>query len=144
MELFWAIATVALIVLEIVTVDLIAVWFAGGALAAFVSSLFISELWLQILVFIVVSAILLIATRPIVRRVSSEQKKVATNVDSLIGKECIVKEEINNLENRGRVLADGLLWTARTADGTSAAIGEICVIDSIVGVKLIVRHKPQQ
>ncbi len=143
MELFWAIATVILVIVEFVTVDLIAVWLAGGALAAFLVSLFTGELWLQIVVFIVVSAILLIATRPIVRRISSEQKKVATNADSLIGKECIVKEEIDNLQNTGRVLADGLLWTARTSDGSRAQIGDVCVIESIVGVKLIVRHKPE-
>ena len=143
MELFWAIAVIALVVLEIVTVDLIAVWLAGGALAALVAALFGTELWVQILVFVAVSAVLLIATRPLVRRISSEQKKVATNVDSLIGKECIVKERIDNLENTGRVLADGLLWSARTIDATTADVGEVCVIDSIVGVKLIVRHKPQ-
>ena len=143
MELFWAITTVILVVVEFVTVDLIAVWLAGGALAAFLASMFTGEIWLQIVVFIAVSAILLIATRPVVRRISSEQKKVATNVDSLIGKECVVKEEINNLQNTGRVLADGLLWTARTADGSTAQIGDICVIESIVGVKLIVRHKPE-
>ena len=89
MELFWAIATVILVIVEFVTVDLIAVWLAGGALAAFLVSLFTGELWLQIVVFIVVSAILLIATRPIVRRISSEQKKVATNADSLIGKNAL-------------------------------------------------------
>lgn len=144
MELFWAILSVALIVVEIITVDLVAVWFAGGSIAAFIAALFGTELWLQIIVFIVVSAILLIVTRPVVRRLSSEQKKVATNADSLIGEECLVKERINNLENTGRVLVGGLLWTARTIDGTPAEVGETCVIDSIVGVKLIVRHKPRQ
>ena len=77
------------------------------------------------------------------KRLVSDRKKVATNADSMIGQEAIVKEKIDNREDTGRVLASGLLWTARTVDGSTMEPGETCTVDSIVGVKLIVRRKPE-
>lgn len=141
--LFWAALSVVLIIAEIVTVELVAVWFAGGGIAAFIVSLFETPFWVQLLVFAVVSLLLLLATRPVVRRLVSDRKKVATNADSMIGQEAIVKEKIDNREDTGRVLASGLLWTARTVDGSTLEPGETCTVDSIVGVKLIVRRKPE-
>ena len=142
--LFWAVLSVALIITEIATVQLVAVWFAAGGIAAFISSLFTVPFWAQLIIFIIVSLLLLLATRPIVHRLVSGRKKVATNADSMIGQECVVKERIDNREDVGRVLADGLLWTARTADGGTMEVGESCVVDSIVGVKLIVRRMPEK
>lgn len=142
--LFWAVLSVILIVIELATVDLVAVWFAAGGIAAFVASLFSVPFWAQIILFIAASLILLLATRPIVKRLVSDRKKVPTNADSMIGAECVVKERIDNRENTGRVLAGGLLWSARTADGSISEVGETCVIESIEGVKLIVRRLPNQ
>lgn len=141
--LFWAVLSVVLIITEIATVQLVAVWFAGGGIAAFIVSLFPTPFWIQLIVFVAVSLFLLLATRPVVRRLISDRKKVATNADSMIGQKAVVKEKIDNREDTGRVLAGGLLWTARTADGSTMEPGETCTVDSIVGVKLIVRRMPE-
>lgn len=137
--ILWAAMTVILIIVEIATIQLVAVWFAAGSFAAFIAALFVAPLWVQLVVFIVVSILLLLATRPFVRSLLQNRKKVATNADSLIGTICTVKETINNREDTGRVFADGLLWTARSTDGTVIEPDESCIIESIVGVKLIVR-----
>lgn len=138
--LFWAILTVLLIVAEIATVQLVAVWFAVGGLAAFIASFFGVPFYIQVILFIVGSVVLLLATRPIVRRLLRGSKLVHTNADRVLGQECVVREEIDNLRVTGRVFADGLDWTARSADdGVTFPIGAKCVIQEIQGVKLIVQ-----
>lgn len=141
--LFWAALTVLLIAAEIATVQLVAVWFAAGSLAAFVSSLFGLDFYWQVIVFIAGSVLLLIATRPIVRRIA-KGKQIHTNADSVVGQECVVKEEINNLAGTGRVYANGLFWTARNAEGDQVIPeGEVCEVTEIQGVKLLVRKKAE-
>ena len=137
--ILWAVLTVVLIVVELVTVELVAVWFAAGSLASCITTLAGGSLWVQLIVFLAVSVLLLIATRPIVRSILKNRTPVATNADSLIGTVCVVKETINNVEDTGRVFADGLMWTARSADGTVIPAETHCIVESIAGVKLIVR-----
>lgn len=137
--LFWAILTVLLIVAEIATVQLVAVWFAVGGLVAFISSLFAVPFYIQVILFIAGSVILLFATRPIVHRLLRNSKIVRTNADRVVGQECVVREEIDNLRGTGRVYVDGLDWTARSAeDGVTFPVGATCIVKEIQGVKLIV------
>lgn len=136
--ILWAVLTVVLIGIEVGTVQLVAVWFAAGSLAAFIASLFSESLTLQLILFAAASILLLIATRPIVNRLLRD-RRVPTNADSLIGKECIVKEEICNLSAEGRVSVDGMTWSARNAAGDARIpAGTTCVIREIQGVKLMV------
>ena len=137
--ILWAALTVVFIIVELTTVELVAVWFAAGSLAACITTLAGGSLWIQLLVFLAVSILLLIATRPIVRSILKNRTPVATNADSLIGTVCVVKEEINNVEDTGRVFADGLMWTAKSADNLPIPAGTRCTVESIAGVKLIVR-----
>ena len=135
---FWAVLTILLVIAEIVTVQLVAVWFAAGSLAAFVSSLFGIDFSLQIVIFIAGSVILLAATRPAVKKIL-KGKKIRTNADSVIGKECVVREEIDNISGTGRVFVDGLTWAARRADGEETiSAGQKCRVVEIQGVKLMV------
>lgn len=98
---FWLIVFVACIVIEIITMGLTTIWFAGGALIAAVSSVFVAPLLLQIVLFTAVSLILLFSTRPIAVKYFNKDR-TKTNVESLVGKQAIVISEINNLQGLGR------------------------------------------
>ena len=136
----WLITTVILIAVEIVTLGVTSIWFAGGALIAGLISLTGVHWLVQILVFAVVSTILFVFTRPIATKhfMKNIQK---TNVDSLIGKEGVVKQDIDNIEAKGVVKLNGMDWTARSVDGTKIPAGDKVLVDSIDGVKLMVVKK---
>ncbi len=141
MTLFWLIAMIALFVAEAATVNLMTLWFAFGALAALITSLLGGQLWLQIVVFIAVTIITLIPTRRLAKKYFSKNHHQATNSDIVIGKDCIVVEEIDNLLSVGAVKCLGKEWTARSEDGKKIAPGETVTAVAIDGVKLIVRRK---
>ena len=137
---YWLIAFVILVVIEAATLALTTVWFAGGAIAAFLLSLAGAGTNAQLSVFAVVSFVLLFFTRPwAMRHVNSHATK--TNADSLIGRQARVTEEINNLSGTGSAVINGLEWTARSEKDDSVypvdAVVEIC---AILGVKLIVKN----
>ena len=140
--MYWLGAAAIFVVIEIITMGLTTIWFAGGALVGAVMAAFSLPLWSQIIAFAVISVILLILTRPwALKYVNS--RTIKTNVDSLIGKEGIVKQEINNLEAQGVVKLSGMEWSARSADDSKIAAGEKVLVQSIDGVKLIVTKSTQ-
>jgi len=139
--ILWAGLAVALLVSEIATVQLVAIWFGGGSLAAFVAALLGVSFTAQIVIFILVSVILLIFTRPFIKK-KLNIKKTATNADRIIGQVCIVTEEIDNECQTGRINVDGMGWSARLiGDSPSATIevGQRCEVVGIKGVKAIVK-----
>ena len=135
---FWLVLIVALIVIEAVTVQLMTIWFAVGAIAGLIACIFKLEVWLQILIFVIVSAVALIATRPFVKRFTNAGKE-PTNADRYIGKNAVVVEAIDNIHGKGAVTIGGLEWTARTTDGSTVEKDEIVTVESIEGAKLIVK-----
>lgn len=135
---FWLVLIVILVVIEAVTVQLMTIWFAVGAIAGLIASAFELEVWLQILIFVSVSAIALIATRPFVKRFTHTGKE-PTNADRYIGKSAVVVEAIDNIHSKGAVTVGGLEWTARTADGSTVEKDEIVTVEAIEGAKLIVK-----
>ena len=137
MTTFWIIAMVVFLVIEAVTVGVVSVWFAIGALFAMVTAMLGANLWVQITVFLVVSAIALYFTRPLVKKFVNN-KVEPTNADMLIGKECRVVETIDNLSGTGAVYVDGKTWTARTVDEEIIPEGQLVKAERIEGVKLIV------
>lgn len=137
MTTFWIIAMVVFLVIEAVTVGIVSVWFAIGALFAMVTAMLGANLWVQITVFFVVSAIALYFTRPLVKKFVNN-KVEPTNADMLIGKECRVVETIDNLSGTGAVYVDGKTWTARTVDEEIIPEGQLVKAERIEGVKLIV------
>ncbi len=141
LSIFWLIAVIVLGIVEAVTVGLVTIWFAVGALAALISSLFGGPLWLQILLFIVVTAVTLVTTRPIVKKYFGKNSHKATNADMVIGKEANVTEAINNLKGTGAVRCMGKEWSARSESGEAIDEGEIVIAVKIEGVKLIVKTK---
>lgn len=140
----WLIIFVACIVIEIITMGLTTIWFAGGSLVAAISAAFSAPLWLQLLLFVAVSFVLLYFTRPIAVKYFNKDR-IKTNVESLIGKQAIVISEIDNLQGIGQVTVGGQEWSARTVkDGITLPVGCVVVIRAINGVKLMVEEKEQK
>lgn len=141
--LFWLAALIVFLVVEGATVGLVSIWFAGGALSSLIAAAAGAPIWMQIAVFLVVSAILLALLRPFVQKLLTP-KKTATNVDRHLGKTALVTEEINNLLETGCVKLEGVSWTARSMDNTVIPVGETIIVHHIEGVKLMVSpaHQP--
>lgn len=137
MTTFWLIVMVLFLVVEATTVGLVCIWFAVGSLAALLAAMCGAQLWLQIVLFLVVSAATLYFTRPLVKRYVNS-KVEPTNADMVIGKECRVTETVDNIAGTGAVYVDGKTWTARSADDEVIPEGTLVTAKSIDGVKLIV------
>ena len=134
----WLGILIAAVVVEVCTAQMVSVWFAIGALASFFVALAgVSQLWIQIVVFVVVSAIAVIVTRPLIRKMVNK-KAQPTNADMVIGKTGVVTETIDNLAPTGLVKVSGSVWTARSADDSVIESGERVIIKEISGVKLLV------
>jgi membrane protein implicated in regulation of membrane protease activity len=138
MTIFWLIMLFVFIIFEALTVHLVSIWFAFGSLCALISSVLGAEIWLQVILFIVFSAVSLILTRPLVKKYILP-KRVATNYEQAIGKTAIVTEQIDNVAAKGAVKINGTEWTARSSDGSVIGIGSEVTVVSIEGVKAIVK-----
>lgn len=142
--IYWLAIFVILLIIEIVTMGLTTIWFAGGALAAMAAGLIGFGTGIQILVFLVVSVLLLVLTRPIaVKYFNQERQK--TNAESLIGQQALVLEDIDTLQAAGLVEVRGQEWSAKTDElNGKIAKNKVVVIEGIQGVKLIVREKEER
>lgn len=136
-SVIWLALLILFVVVEAATVGLVSFWFAIGALCALLSTFFVSSVWVQIIIFLVFSALSLALLRPMAQRYLVP-RRVHTNADRVIGKEAEVIEIINNLKATGAVKVSGVTWTARSSDESVIALGEIVRIDRIEGVKLFV------
>ena len=118
-------------------VHLVCIWFALGSLAALAVYFLQGPLWLQITVFIVVSAALLISLWPLTKKFL-KPKLTATNVDSVIGSTGYVTAAIDNMAATGQVKLGAMFWTARSLSGDPIAEGTLIRVDHIEGVKVFV------
>ena len=137
-EMVWLIILALCLLIEIATLGLVTIWFAGGALVTFFVAMVTDSLLIQIPVFLVVSFLLLFFTRPLAKKFYNS-KRTKTNVDGLIGEQCKVTELIDNFNGTGTVLLNGLEWTARSKNETVIEAGarvQVCAVD---GVKVIVK-----
>lgn len=140
MPLVWLILAVVLGVAEAVTISLISIWFAIGAVAAIIPAYFGVPIWGQILVFLAVSAIAFAFTKRFFKDIV-KVKKQPTNSDSLIGTDGIVTAEINNLEGTGKVYISGLTWSAKSLNGEDIPEGAVVTARKIEGATLVVETK---
>lgn len=136
----WLIVAVVLVVAEVLTVQMVAIWFAIGSVAAIVPALMGAPYWVQVLVFLAVSAATLVLTRPFLQRVLYVRRE-HTNADRVIGQMGVVEQTVENDQQPGRVMAMGLSWSALSDDGSAIAVGEKIEVVAIDGVKLIVKRK---
>ena len=123
---------------EAATVQLVTVWFAVGGVAGLIAYAAGLEIWLQILIFAIVSAVALAVTRPLVKKFTNG-RRMPTNADRFIGEKAVVTEKIENELSKGAVKIGGLEWTARSVDSETADVGEQVTVEAIEGAKLIVR-----
>lgn len=139
-EITWLVLLTVFILAEIATLGLVTIWFAGGALVAFFVALITESVLVQVFVFLAVSFLLLFFTRPIAAKYFNN-KRTKTNAEGLVGEICKVTEEIDNFNESGTVLLNGLEWTARSkAEEKKIPTGtkvKVCAID---GVKVIVEE----
>lgn len=137
MKVFWLVAMLVFLAVEGASVSLVSVWFAAGALAALIAALLGGELWLQILLFVVVTGATLACLRPMVRKFI-KPRITSTNVDAVIGTEGYVTADIDNLNAVGQVKLGGMEWTARSTSGEPISAGTLVKVDKIEGVKAFV------
>lgn len=139
MTIFWAALFVTALIVESQTAEMVAIWFLPGTLVSLILSLLGVPLWIQWIVFVVLSAILLVLAFKFFRRlILKNVGKAKTDTDLLIGKSARVEEEIVNSEMKGAVKIDGKVWSARMANASETAVpGEFVTVLRIEGVKLI-------
>ena len=137
MPYVWMVVMIIMAVFEGMTSQLVSVWFVVGALAASIVSFFVPAFGVQFAVFVLVSLILLLITKPFVKKFK-QVKPEATNADRNIGKTAVVIQEINNNEGTGQVKIFGNTWTARTENDEIVPTGAEVTVREISGVKLIV------
>ena len=140
MVFVWLVIAVVLGISEAATVALVSIWFAIGAVAAMVPAYFNAPFWVQILVFILVSALCFVFTRPFFKKIIRVNKQ-PTNVDRLVGQEGVATDDIENIECRGKVFISGLTWSARSETGELIPQGAVVTVKKIEGATLVVKRK---
>ena len=143
MEYLWVVWTtviIASVVAEVLIPGLVAIWFVPGGIVSLVLSLFSVDLWVQVLVFLLLSIAFLLCSRFIFRKLIAKPS-VKTNIDAVIGEKCVVTERVENLAGCGQVKVKGMEWSARTIDESETlSVGDVVTVVAVEGVKLIVRR----
>ena len=135
--IFWLIAMVIFIAAEAMTVSLVSIWFAAGALGAIIVALTGGGLAFQVTVFLVLAVALLLSLRGIVRK-HFNPRISKTNVDSVIGATGVVVTPVNNIAALGQVQIGGVEWSARSSDNSHIPAGTLVKVEKIEGVKVFV------
>ena len=133
----WLVLMILFLVAEAVSVAMVSLWFALGALGALIVSLLGAKAWLQVLVFFVISIVTLASLRPWSRKYFNP-RITRTNVDSVIGTQGRVIAAIDNVEATGQVKLGAMEWTARSTSGDPIPEGTLVKVDRIEGVKVFV------
>ena len=139
MMLLWLGVAVMSLIIESVTSDMVSIWFTPGAILAMILAIWVDLFWLQLLIFLAISVIMLIWARYHFKKHPILHDSAPMNADAVLEERGVVVEEIDNLRETGAVKVKGMVWTARSADGQVIGKDEIVTIDRISGVKLICR-----
>ena len=135
----WLIIAGAFVILEIATMGFLVFWFAVGALIAMVVSFFVESILIQSTVFLIVSTLLIFATKPFVDKIMPKDSFVKTNSYSIEGKVGKVTIDIEPIEGKGQVKVGGESWSAKSADDTYIPKDTEVIVEKIEGVKAIVK-----
>lgn len=139
MWLFWLIVSGIFFALEIVTVGFLLFWFAIGSLIAMIVSFFVSSIYIQAVVFLVSSTILLFFTRPLAKKITKNSDSVNTNAFSIVGKRGVVLKDINSIDGTGQVKIGTEVWSAKSYSGEHISTGSEVEVVEIDGVKAVVK-----
>ncbi|MFV0402064.1 MAG: NfeD family protein [Oscillospiraceae bacterium] len=135
--IFWLVLMIAFVIFEGVTEQLVSIWFAIGSIGGAIVSGIGGPFWLQLVIFLAVSILVLLMGRPFLSS-KLHKTKQPTNADRVIGMTGVVLQDIDNIRETGRVRANGLDWTARSASGVVIPKDAMVTVLAIDGVKLIV------
>ncbi len=135
--IFWAILFVLLVVAEFSTMQLVSIWFALGALGAFIAAFFNLGFTAQLAIFVLCSLLMLLITRPLLRNIKV-QEVAPMNAQRDIGAQAVIIEEVNPALGTGRARINGVDWTAVSANGSVIPKNSIVIVDDIDGAKLVV------
>ena len=135
--IIWLVLMVVFLIAEASTVAMVSLWFAAGSLVALIAALLGAPLWLQITLFLAVSAVLLASLRTVIRK-HFTPNLTKTNVDAVIGSRGYVTADIDNISATGKVKLGAMEWTARSTDGYPIQAGTLVQVDKIEGVKVFV------
>ncbi len=141
MSIFWFVLFLFFLVVELSTVNLVSIWFAVGAVAAFISTYLTDVIFIQAICFISISVLSLILTKPLVKKFKGFDI-IPTNSDQVIGKYGIVTKKITK-DHYGEVKVLGNIWTAKSENSKTIALDEEIEVVRIEGVKLIVKKKEE-
>lgn len=139
----WLIIAGLFFIGEMITVGFLVFWFGVGALIAMIASFFTSNIIIQTTVFVISSTILLLATKPFVKKFV-DVKPTNTNAFSIIGKKALVIKEINSVHSTGQIKINGEVWSAESEDDEVIPEGSEVEILQIKGVKAIVKLAIQE
>ncbi len=134
----WLIAAGIFFIAEIITVGFLIFWLGIGAILAMIVSLFTNNVVIQTAVFVISSTILIFATKPLVNKFTKNDKKVSTNVYSIIGKKGVVTQDINIVEGKGQIKINGETWSAMCDGNITIPVGTEVEVKEIRGVKALV------
>ena len=140
--ILWLILLVGFLLVEAATVTMVSLWFAVGALVAMIASFWNAQMWLQVLLLLVVSGVMLILLRPMSKKYFTP-KLLRTNADAVVGSVGRVTLQIDNVNATGQVKLGTMEWTARSSDGQPISVGTLVKVDRIEGVKVFVTMVPE-
>ncbi len=135
----WVVAFFLAVLIEVLEPQLVSLWFAGGALVALVAAILNVNVVVQIVLFLASTIVLLILTRPFVKRVTNKLP-VPTNADALIGQEILIEKGFS-LKSQGVGLHADIRWKLVTDQDTSFDQGDFAIVKAIKGNKLFVTKK---
>lgn len=138
MGYFWTGAIILFFAVEVMTYQLVSIWFGVGSVAGLIAYLAGFDFGVQIISFIIVSALALILTRPFVNRML-KNKGEKTNTDRMIGRKIVLTKPVDSMGLKGETVVGGVSWTVNSADGEPISEGETVTVEAIEGVRLIVR-----
>ncbi len=140
MPIVWLALIVVFVVVEFITQGITTIWFAGGSVVALFAAALDASIWVQLILFIAISIVLLFFTRPVLMKHYSKLI-TKTNVEEVVGETALVMEDISNLESKGKVSVNGMEWSARSVDDNIVIFAnEKVVIKKVEGVKLLVER----
>jgi len=143
MIILWLVVLILAIILELISLGLTSIWFAGGAVVAIIAAFLHANFGIQCGLFVLTTLLLLYFTRPIAVRYFNKDR-IKTNAESLVGRQAIVISEVDNLQGIGQATVGGQEWSARNVDDEQILpVGTVAEIVAIDGVKLIIKEIPQ-
>lgn len=139
MTILWLVIVAVMLIIEIFTLGLTTIWFSLGAVSAAIAAGLGAPLWIQFVLFTCVSVIIMVLARPFAMK-CMDKNRTKTNIEEVVGEQAEVIENIKNQKEQGKVRFRGVEWMARSVDGTEIPVGEMVTVESVSGVKLIVRN----